>query len=235
MSEYKNSLGQPVGAPLPNWAPVPLPPRTPMTGEWCRLEPLNAEAHAEGLFKAFSADTSGHNWTYLPFGPFDDFQSFNVWCEGAAKLDDPLAHTIMDAKTGALLGVACLMRMAPAVGSIEVGGIHYSPALQRTPAATEAMYLMMRRAFEELGYRRYEWKCDSLNEPSRQAAKRLGFTYEGQFRQATVYKARNRDTDWFSILDSEWPDLKAAFEAWLDPGNFDAEGQQRHSLKARRD
>ena len=128
------------------------------------------------------------------------------------------------------MGVASLMRIDPAAGVIEVGGINYSPALQRTPAATEAMYLMMRRVFDELGYRRYEWKCDSLNAASRAAAQRLGFTYEGMFRQATVYKARNRDTCWFSILDSEWPALKSGFEQWLAPDNFDTDGRQRKRL-----
>ncbi len=144
--------------------------------------------------------------------------------------DDPLVHAIVERCSGRAVGVASLMRIDPAAGVIEVGGINYAPPLQRTPAATEAMYLMMRRVFDELGYRRYEWKCDALNAPSRAAAQRLGFRYEGMFRQATVTKMRNRDTCWFSILDSEWPPLKMAFEHWLDSGNFDADGQQRHSL-----
>lgn len=232
MTNHTNALGQPIGAPLPGWAPASQPPRQPMDGHWCRLEPLNTERHARDLFNAFAADETGQGWTYLPYGPFGDFESFHDWCARTAKPDDPLAHAILDQQTGAALGVAMYMRIAPAAGSIEVGGIHYAPALQRTPMATEAMYLMMRRAFEELGYRRYEWKCDSLNEPSRRAAERLGFTYEGHFRQATVYKERNRDTDWFSILDHEWPTLKEAFEAWLDPANFDDQGQQRRSLRS---
>jgi len=147
-----------------------------------------------------------------------------------AKADDPLFHTIVDLATGKAVGVATFMRIDRASGVIEVGNINYSPLLQRTPAATEAMFLMMRRVFEELGYRRYEWKCDSLNAPSRAAALRLGFQFEGIFRQAVVYKGRNRDTAWFSIIDSEWPSLKRAYEQWLGPENFDAEGRQKRKL-----
>ncbi len=144
--------------------------------------------------------------------------------------DDPLFHTIVDLATGKAVGVATFMRIDRAHGVIEVGNINYSPLLQRTPAATEAMFLMMRRVFDELGYRRYEWKCDSLNAPSRAAALRLGFQFEGIFRQAVVYKGRNRDTAWFSMIDSEWPALKRAYEQWLAPENFDAEGRQPRKL-----
>ncbi len=146
--------------------------------------------------------------------------------------DDPLRHAVIERRSGRAVGVASLMRIDHVAGVIEVGGINYAPPLQRTPAATEAMYLMMRRVFDELGYRRYEWKCDALNAPSRAAALRLGFRYEGTFRQATVYKGRNRDTCWFSILDNEWAALKHAFERWLAPDNFDAAGQQRRSLSS---
>ena len=149
-----------------------------------------------------------------------------------AALDDPLWHTVISAETGKAVGVATLMRIDPTNGVIEVGNINFSPLLQRTPAATESMFLMMRRAFDELGYRRYEWKCDSLNAPSRAAAERYGFRYEGLFRQALVYKGRNRDTAWFSITDDEWPAVKAAFEAWLDPANFAADGSQRQKSQA---
>jgi RimJ/RimL family protein N-acetyltransferase len=169
-------------------------------------------------------------WTYLAYGPFADHGAYNAWLAGAAESDDPLFHAIVDGRSGRALGVASFLRIEPAVGVIEVGHIAYAPALQRTPAATEAMYLMMRRVFDELGYRRYEWKCDALNEPSRRAALRLGFTFEGIFRQATLYKGRNRDTAWYSVVDKEWPERKAAFEAWLEPGNFDAEGRQRTRL-----
>ena len=143
---------------------------------------------------------------------------------------DPLFHAVVDRNSGKAAGVASYLRIGPAVGVIETGHINYSPLLQRTPAATEAMYLMMRRVFDELGYRRYEWKCDSLNARSRRAAERLGFTYEGVFRQATLYKGRNRDTAWYSITDKEWPRLKYGFQAWLSPGNFDSDGCQRQSL-----
>src|SRR5229473_374530 len=148
----------------------------------------------------------------------------------AANADDRLYHAILERQSGRAVGVASFMRIDPASGVIEVGGINYSPRLQRTPAATEAMYLMMRRVFDELGYRRYEWKCDALNAPSRAAAARLGFRFEGIFRQAVVYKGRSRDTAWFSIIDGEWPTLKTAFERWLDPANFDESGRQRRRL-----
>ncbi len=146
-------------------------------------------------------------------------------------MDDPLFHAIVDSKSGSAVGVAAYMRIDAANGVIEVGHLNFSPRLQATTAATEAMYLMMRRAFDELGYRRYEWKCDSLNEASRRAASRLGFRFEGVFRQAVVYKGRNRDTAWYSVLDSEWPALKAGFERWLSPDNFDENGCQRRKLR----
>ena len=233
MSEqHKNELGQPIGAPLPNWSLRPLPPRTPIEGRYSRVEPLEPARHAADLFAANSDDAEGRNWTYLPYGPFASFDLYREFLEAAARRDDPLVHVIVDRASGWAVGVASLMRIDPAAGVIEVGGINYSPRLQRRPAATEAMYLLMRRVFDELGYRRYEWKCDSLNAPSRSAAQRIGFRYEGLFRQATVYKGRNRDTAWFSILDSEWPALRFAFERWLDPANFDSEGRQRATLQS---
>jgi RimJ/RimL family protein N-acetyltransferase len=228
--QHLNDLGQPIGFPLPGWGERPRPPRTPIVGRFCSVEALDAERHAAQLFEANGEDRNGRNWTYLPYGPFATLAAYRQWVETASRADDPLFYAILDNATGQAVGVASLMRIDPKLGVIEVGGINYSPNLQRRPAATEAMYLMMRRVFDELGYRRYEWKCDSLNAPSRAAAVRLGFQYEGLFRQATVYKGRNRDTAWFSILDREWPHLRAAFEAWLDPSNFDAEGRQRKSL-----
>jgi RimJ/RimL family protein N-acetyltransferase len=234
VSEHRNHLGQPIGTPLPDWAARPLPPRTAMTGRFCRVEPLDAERHAAQLFAANAEDREGRNWTYLPRGPYADFASYREWAEAAAKSNDPLTHAIVDLASGRAVGAAALMRIDAPAGVIEVGSITYSPLLQRKPAATEAMYLMMRRVFDELGYRRYEWKCDCLNAPSRAAASRLGFRYEGLFRQATVYKGRNRDTAWFSVIDSEWPALRQAFERWLDPANFDAEGRQRASLSSLR-
>jgi RimJ/RimL family protein N-acetyltransferase len=196
------------------------------------VELLDPGRHAADLFAANSLDAEGRNWTYLPVGPFADFGSYRAWLERVAAGEDPLFHTIVDLATGKAVGVAAFMRIDRGNGVIEVGNINYSPLLQRKPAATEAMYLMMRRAFDELGHRRHEWKCDSLNAPSRAAALRLGFQFEGIFRQAAVNKGRNRDTAWYSIIDSEWPALKRAFEAWLAPENFDAEGKQKRPLSA---
>ncbi|HEX3537867.1 MAG TPA: GNAT family protein [Stellaceae bacterium] len=230
MEEHRNDLGQPVGFPLPGWTERPRPSRTPVAGRYCMIEALDPDRHAAQLFEANSDDRDGRNWTYLPYGPFATLAAYREWVDAVSRVDDPLFYAIVDNASGQAVGVASLMRIDPKPGVIEVGGINYSPRLQRRPAATEAMYLLMRRVFDELGYRRYEWKCDSLNAPSRAAAARLGFQYEGLFRQATVYKGRNRDTAWFSILDREWPVLRNAFEAWLDPDNFDAEGRQRNSL-----
>ena len=229
--QHETEFGQPIGAPLPNWSPRSLPPRAPIEGRLCRVEPLDPPRHAADLFAANSDDAEGRTWTYLPYGPFPSFDLYREFLAAAARRDDPLVHAIVDRRSGHAVGVASLMRIDPAAGVIEVGGINYSPRLQRQPAATEAMYLLMRRVFDELGYRRYEWKCDSLNAPSRAAAQRLGFRYEGLFRQATVYKGRNRDTAWYSIIDTEWPALRATFERWLDPANFDREGRQRATLQ----
>ena len=201
-----------------------------MVGRFCRIEPLDPGRHAADLFAANSLDADGRNWTYLFQEPFENLASYRAWLEQLAKADDPLFHTIVDLETGKAVGVAAFMRIDRTMGVIEVGNINYSPLLQRKPAATEAMFLMMARVFDELGYRRYEWKCDSLNAPSRAAALRLGFQYEGLFRQAIVYKGRNRDTCWFSIIDSEWPRLKRVYERWLAPDNFNDEGKQRRSL-----
>jgi RimJ/RimL family protein N-acetyltransferase len=224
-----NEFGQEIGAALPQWTERPYPPRTSITGRYCRVEPLDA-AHAGDLFANLGSLHDGR-WTYLPYGPFDTRDSFHQWVVDASARTDPFFHAIVD-PAGTAIGVAAYMRIDRANGVIEIGHLNFSPQLQRTPAATEAMYLMLRRAFDELGYRRYEWKCDSLNGPSRRAAGRLGFIYEGLFRQAIVYRQRNRDTTWFSIVDGEWPERKAAFEAWLSPDNFDPSGAQRRPLSA---
>ena len=230
MAPRTNSLGQPIGEPLPGWTPRPRPPRTPLVGRLCRLEPLDAEKHAAELHAAHAADAEGRNWTYLPYGPFTSAAEYRAWLASKEASDDPLFFTIVSLVSERPVGVAAYLRIDPAMGCIEVGHLSYSPALQRTAAATEAMYLMMRRAFEELGYRRYEWKCDSLNAPSLGAAQRLGFRYEGTFRQAVVLKGRNRDNAWLSIVDGEWPAVRSALEGWLAPSNFDAAGGQRRSL-----
>jgi RimJ/RimL family protein N-acetyltransferase len=224
-----NELGQAVGFRVDGWAPPPRPPRENIDGRTCRLEPLDAARHGAALHSGNLLDRDHRNWTYLPYGPFLRLDDYLAWLRGVAGKDDPQFFAIVDRGTEQAVGVASYLRIDPAAGSIEVGHINYSPRLQRTIAATEAMYLMMRRAFE-LGYRRYEWKCNALNAPSRTAAQRLGFSYEGVFRQATVAKGRNRDTAWYAMIDREWPAIDRAFTRWLDPANFDAEGRQRTSL-----
>ena len=231
MSEHQNDLGLPIGSPVEGWAPPPRPPRDPMTGRYCRIEPIDPARHAEDLHQANLTDAEGRIWAYLPYGPFSALADYRQWMEGTCLGEDPFFHAIVDLETGKATGVASYLRIDPANGSIEVGHINYSPLLQRKRAATEAMYLMMRRAFE-LGYRRYEWKCHSLNAKSRSAAMRLGLSYEGVFRQATVVKGHNRDTAWYAAIDSEWPAIERAFTTWLDPANFTGEGGQKTALSS---
>jgi len=226
---HLNHLGQPIGPPLPNWKPPPAPPREPLEGRFCRLEPLDIQRHSAPVYAANSADAEGKLWTYMAYGPFATLAEYRAWMAGKCLGDDPLFFAIIDKANGQPVGVASYLRITPAAGSIEVGHLLFSPRLQRKPAATEAMFLMMQGAFE-LGYRRYEWKCDALNAASRAAAQRLGLSFEGVFRNATVYKGRSRDTAWFAAIDSDWPALKAAFYEWLDPSNFDASGRQRARL-----
>ena len=225
MDQILNEFGQPIGFPVPHWTPPTFPPREPLVGRFCHLEPLNPLVHTAALYEAYAGNDSG--WTYLAVGPFPTVEGYREWVESVYAGSDPLFFAILAHVKS--VGVASYMRITPSAGSIEVGHINFSPQLMRTPAATEAMYLMMKTAFR-LGYRRYEWKCDALNAQSRAAAQRLGFSYEGTFRQATVYKGRNRDTAWFTVIDTEWPALQDAFEAWLDPGNFDSAGKQRSKL-----
>jgi RimJ/RimL family protein N-acetyltransferase len=222
-----NALGQQVGFPVEGWTPPPRPANERIEGRTCRLEPLDATRHGESLHRANLADREGRNWTYLPYGPFQRFDDYLGWVRSVQGREDPQFFAIVTGSDP--VGVASYLRIDPPAGSIEVGHINYSPLLQRTVAATEAMYLMMRRAFE-LGYRRYEWKCHALNAPSRAAAQRLGFSYEGIFRQARVDKGRNRDTAWYAMIDREWPALDRAFRRWLDPANFDDQGRQRTPL-----
>jgi RimJ/RimL family protein N-acetyltransferase len=225
---HTTALGEPIGAPVGDWTPPPAPTRMSLEGRYCRLEPL-VMGHAAALFEAFSGDAEGRIWTYMPHGPFATRDAYEAWVWGAAQGADPLHYTIFVEDRP--VGTASYLRIVPAAGSIEVGWITYSPALQRTRAATDAMYLMMRWAFEA-GYRRYEWKCNALNAASRRAARRLGLSYEGVFRQAVVVKGRNRDSAWYAAVDGEWPAIRAAMETWLDPTNFDAKGVQRQSLSA---
>ena len=215
---------------MDNWSARPRPQRDDMAGRYCRLEPVNAQRHGTELFAAYMEAPDGRDWTYLFSERPQSQQDLHAYLAKLEKSDDPLHFTIIDTEAGNAVGTAALMRIEPTHGVIEVGSITFSPRLQKTRAATESMYLMMRRAFDELGYRRYEWKCDSLNAPSRAAAARYGFTFEGIFRKAIVYKGRSRDTAWFSITVDEWPRVRSAFEAWLDPVNFDASGRQKRAL-----
>ncbi len=223
-----NHLDQPVGFLIKDWQPPSHPRKNVLAGNFCRLEPLDL-THAESLYASFRLDIEGRNWTYLPYGPFESFTAFCNWIQKNCLENDPLFFSIIEKTTGKAIGLASYLRITPHSGSIEVGHINYSPLLQRTPAATEAMYLMMSHAFE-LGYRRYEWKCDTLNAPSRAAAMRLGFSFEGIFRQATVVKGRNRDTAWYAITDTDWVELKNAYLQWLSPANFNELGVQKLHL-----
>ncbi len=229
MPQEMNELGEAIGFAVRDWYAPDPPSRQPMVGRTCRLEVLDPERHASDLHEANVQDRENRIWTYLGYGPFESLVEYRKWADEVSRSSDPLFHAIIGAATGKAVGVASYLRISPGNGSIEVGHINYSPLLQRTPAATEAMYLMMKRVFEA-GFRRYEWKCDALNARSRKAAQRLGFSYEGIFRQATVYKGRNRDTAWYAAIDKDWPELESAFTRWLDPSNFDLQGKQRLRL-----
>jgi len=227
MSDYH----LPIGQALPDWQPRPAPQPVILSGRFCRLEPLCLE-QADALFAAFSQAQDGRDWLYLAAGPFTDAAAYRDYVRQIAGKRDPLHFAVVDLASGQPLGTLSLMRQAPEHGVVEVGNVIFSPALQRSPLATEAQFLLMRYVFDELGYRRYEWKCDSLNQRSINAAKRLGFQYEGTFRKAIVYKGRSRDTAWFAIIDADWSRIKSAFECWLNPQNFDKNGQQIRSLQA---
>lgn len=210
--------------------PAKRPQRTTLDGRAVSIVPLDPVAHADALFKGACGEENERLWRYLFEGPFATRAAFDTHLQQKARSEDPLFFAILDKPSGYAVGYAAYMRIEPAHRVIEVGSILYTPRLQRTIGATEAMYLMARHIFDDLRYRRYEWKCNALNAPSRSAALRLGFTFEGIFRQHMIIKGRNRDTAWFSMLDSEWPKRKAAFERWLDPSNFDAKGRQKVSL-----
>jgi RimJ/RimL family protein N-acetyltransferase len=211
-----------------DWHAAKLPDRTPIDGETVTLEPLDASRHASQIYAAVVG--ADELWTYLPYGPFESERAFTAWLAEYAKSSDPLFYAIVDRVAKAPRGFGSYLRMKPQHGVIEIGHLLFTPPLQRTRQATEAIYLWSRHAFDDLGNRRLEWKCNALNEPSRRAAERFGFTFEGVFRQHMVVKDRNRDTAWYSITDREWPARRAAFETWLSPENFDSEGRQRRSL-----
>ncbi|MFY0660535.1 MAG: GNAT family N-acetyltransferase [Shimia sp.] len=221
------NTSRPVGFAVPDWTVPPRPSGEVLDGHYVRLEPLNAEAHAALLYRAYQADD--WVWDYMPYGPFHSAAQYHRWVRETVENQAHFFYAIYSKAERTFTGVASYLRIYPERGSIEVGNINFAPMMQGTPAATEAMFLMMQWAFDN-GYRRYEWKCDALNAPSRRAAQRLGLSYEGVFRQALVYKGRNRDTAWFAAIDREWPALKAAFGAWLSPSNFDETGQQRERL-----
>ncbi|MDZ5601533.1 GNAT family protein [Pseudomonas sp. RP23018S] len=227
-----NEYDQPIGAALSDWSARAQPAAVTLSGRYSRLEPLNAERHAAELYEAYASASDGRDWTYLPVGPHQSAADYKTYAQAAEKSTDPRHYAVIDQASGKAVGTLALMRIDPTHGVIEVGHVTFSPKLKQSALSTEAQYLLMAYAFDELGYRRYEWKCDDLNAPSRRAADRLGFTYEGTFRQALVYKGRSRDTAWYAIIDSEWPALKAAFVAWLDPANFDEQDRQRQALSA---
>ncbi|WP_415404561.1 GNAT family N-acetyltransferase [Tateyamaria sp. SN3-11] len=221
-------LYTPHATPVPGWTPPPAPDdQSGLTGVYCQLEPLVAETQAALLYRSYVGQD--HVWDYLPYGPFSSSSQYHRWVREVEQDPDLQFYAIRNIASGAYEGVASYLRIAPAAGSIEVGHINFSPALQKTRAGTEALYLMMAWAFDA-GYRRFEWKCNALNLGSRRAAQRLGLSYEGVFRQAAVVKGCNRDTAWFAAIDAEWPALKEAFRVWLDPSNFDADGAQRERL-----
>ncbi len=230
LSHEPNEFGDAIGLVVSDFTKPDVPSEsTVLEGRYCFLEALDADKHASDLWDAYSLDVDGRLWTYMPQGPFTDAAHYRSWVEGAHHKADPFFYAIIDRESNKAVGVASFLRIDPTAGSIEVGWITFSPLIQQRPIATEAMYLMMKHAFD-MGYRRYEWKCNSLNQPSINAAMRLGMTFEGLFRQATTVKGRNRDTAWFAILDRDWPVAQSAFEQWLEPSNFDASGQQNLSL-----
>lgn len=225
-----NQFNQPVGTALPDWQPRPHPEKQNLQGRFCHLEPLNTQ-HASALFAAHQLAPDTRSWTWLLREPDNSVEEYRTWIDSVAGLADPIHFAVIDERTGRPVGSLALMRIDAKNGVVEVGHVHFSPLLSRTAMATEAQWLLMRYVFDILGYRRYEWKCNSLNDPSRRAALRLGFQYEGRFRQALVIKGHNRDTDWFSIIDDEWPQIDNAMQQWLAADNFN-DGQQLRTLES---
>lgn len=225
-----NQYGDPLGLDMEPRETPSLPDRSVvLAGQYCRLEPLDADKHVADLFAGYQLDTTGQLWTYIPNGPYNNVEELHTWAQAAQAKADPFFYAIIDLKTNKAVGIASYLRIDPANHSIEVGWITFTPLMQRSPISTEAMYLMMKHAFD-MGYRRYEWKCNALNAPSISAAMRLGMTFEGLFRQMAMPKGQNRDTAWFAIIDKDWPVAKAAFEKWLSPDNFDSHGTQKTAL-----
>lgn len=226
-----NSYNQPISYPVNNWSTRDYPTKTILEGTYCRLEKIDPSRHLEDLYNnVYGPETNPKNWTYIPIVSFENKQDFSVYLTSISHLQDPFHYAIIDKASKKAVGTLALMRINREQGTVEVGFVIYSDQLKKTRIATEAQYLLACYALDELGYRRYEWKCDALNEPSRKAALRLGFTFEGVFRNAIVYKGRNRDTTWFSIIESEWPKIKSKLESWLSISNFTADGEQKKSL-----
>ncbi|MCO7261537.1 GNAT family N-acetyltransferase [Dickeya zeae] len=225
-----NEYQQPIGNALPDWQGAQLPDGQSLVGRYCRLDRIDVERHAADLYDAYQDADDLRDWTYLPVGPFDTFEAYRIYLTAVATLTDPMHYAVVDLVSGKAVGTLALMRIDAPNGVIEVGHVTYSPRMKRTRLSTEAMSLLLTYVFEDLGYRRFEWKCDSLNAPSRAAALRYGFTFEGIFRQVIVTHKRNRDTAWHSIIDGEYPALRAAYTQWLDEHNFDEEGRQIEKL-----
>lgn len=235
MTQHLNNYQQPVGFPLPEWQPRALPQRVTLSGRTCRLEPFRVEAHGRALYQAWQLAPDGRDWTWMPVEPFASEEDYLAWARNMEASRDPLHFTVIDLSSGQPTGTLALMRIDAQNGVVEVGHVTFSRLLRRSTVATEAHFLLMQYAIEQLGYRRYEWKCDNCNAPSKAAALRLGFQQEGVFRQVVVYKGRNRDTAWFSIIDGEWPRVKQALQRWLAADNFSADGQQRQRLETLRE
>lgn len=228
--EIDAETGLPIGPRVADPGPAKRPSRRVLDGRYCRLEPLDAAHHGDDLFRASTPPDAARRFRYLFEAPHATRADFDAWLAKAATSEDPLVFAVIDKRTERCEGRQTLMRVTPEHRCIETGSIYWGPAISRTPVATEANYLFARYVFDDLGYRRFEWKCDALNAPSRRAAERFGFTYEGHFRRAVIVKGRTRDTTWFAMVDDDWPKLKAAYERWLDPTNFDAAGKQKISL-----
>lgn len=211
---------------LSDWTPRPRPARIALDGRYVRLEPLSAARHGDGLYEASSVVDIGVRFAWLPDAPPETRAAFQPWLERAEASEDPLFFAVIDKASGQVAGRQTLLRTDPANGVSEIGHIYWGPIISRRPAATEAQFLFAQYLFDDLGYRRYEWKCNDRNEPSKRAAERFGFQFEGVFRQHMIVKGENRDTAWYSIIDRDWPALKRAYLAWLDPANFDAAGRQ---------
>ncbi|MBD0414434.1 GNAT family N-acetyltransferase [Oryzicola mucosus] len=216
---------------IANWTPRPRPARTVLEGRYVRLEPLDATLHGDGLYAAATASDADSRFRWLFETPPESREAFQPWLDKVAASEDPLFFAVIDKASGTIAGRQTLMRIDQTYGVIEIGNILWGSIVARKPAATEAQFLFARYVFDDLGYRRYEWKCNNRNEPSKRAAERFGFSFEGVFRQHMIVKGENRDTAWYSIIDKEWPALKQAYEAWLDPANFDDEDRQKRRLE----